>query len=359
MPTPQRCASSSSSSSSSSLSSSSLLTAAASAAGAEAPRRRAALIMHYQLADLQLPPALNYVAAACGWQAASVDCLLFVVVSDSDADEAKRRPASLFSCRAEDDALPANVQLRVLSHAEWATLLMRGAHVVAQPLGNHRKQADYKPLYPDIFSAFIPEHTYSHYGWFDPDTLLGNVSLFTENLSVDIYTAYWPPPNAAGESYVAGQLAIFRNTPAMRHLYMGIPALVERMNDPAQLGLDESILGEVVFAAADRFGYRVKKAYEAFQDYPNEPGFDGDDYYFERGRILAVRKCSADAAPREGVHIHVAGIKRSPRSESCDFLEEARGWALPRWNLAATAGPDRLVPSFASFHDADWGRRGC
>ena len=333
-------------------------------ADAPAPPRRLALIMHYELRDEKLPPMLNYVAEACGWQRASVDCLFFVVVADADADAAKRRPAAAaFACRAEDDALPANVRVRVLAHAEWAALLLRAAHVVAQPLGNARKQADYKPLYGDLWSEFLPERVYSHFGWHDPDTILGNVSKFTDGLALDVYTASWPPRIAAGETYIAGQLAIFRNTAALRHVYMQIPNLLPRMDDAAQHGLDESDLGDAVFAAARAFNYSAAFRYDAFQDHPNKPGFDHHDFYFERGRVLAARKCGAEpGAVREGVYIHVAGIKRFPLSDQCAFLQgHERGWAEPRWNLAAVPGDDDagLVPRFAAFHDEEWGRRGC
>jgi len=326
-------------------------------ASAGAPPRRIALIMHFQMMGPALPPALNYVAEACGWQRNAADCLFFLVVSDADADAARRRPAAaLFACRDERDALPPNVLVRVLSHAEWAALLLRAAHVVAQPLGNHRKQADYKPLYGDLFSEHLREDTYSHFGWIDPDTIIGNLTRF-DIFAFDVYTSVWPPAPEAFTPFIAGQLAIFRNTAALRHLYLAMPDLVARMNDAAQLGLDESELGAVVFPAAQRFGYRADLRYESFQDYPNESGYDHDDFFFERGRVLAVRKCSAGAPEREAVLIHIAGIKRSPSSESCDFINEPRGWALPRWNLAATKSDNRLVPSFASFHDPLFGTR--
>ena len=313
-------------------------------------------MQHYLLADQKLPAYLNYVAEACAWQSASLDCLFFVVVHDLDADAARARPAALFPCRAADDALPANVLVRVLSWSEWAALMMRSAHVTAQPLGNYKKQSDYRPAYADLFSEFLPESRYSHWGWFDPDTIIGNVSHFMDGLELDIYTAYWPP---AGPDmrYMAGQLSVFRNTAALRHLYLQIPNVVQQMDDPAQLGVDESIFGAVVFPTAERFGYRFKSSFESLQDHPNEPGHDRDDYVFERGRVFAVSKCNAGAALREAVHIHIAGIKRFPGSGGCDFVTRERGWALPRWELAATPGEDRLVPSFATFHDPEWGRR--
>lgn len=175
-------------------------------------------------------------------------------------------------------------------------------------------------------------------------------------LEDDIFTSYWGPPVPV--SHMAGQLTVFRNTAALRHLHLSIPNLAAALDDGAQLGVDESIMGDVVFPAAQRFGYRFRHNFEAFQDHPNDPGFDNEDYYFERGRVFAVRKCSADAEPREGSHIHIAGIKRSPRSGSCEFISQPKGWTLPRWNLAATpGGPDRLIPLFASFHDEKWGRR--
>ena len=308
--------------------------------------RRVALITVYQLGHngAQLPPYMNFWAEACGFQAAVTDCILVLVISDeSDVYSLKALPSSAFSCRGADDTLPGNLRVIVYSHSDWATLMLRTTGIVAQPLNNTVKQGDYRVLYGSLFEDVLDESVYSHFGFIDPDTILGNLMHFTDNLSLDIYTAYFR--GGAGPPTTAGQITIYRNSQDLRELWRSLPDVKLRMCEAQKHGYDETHLGEATFRIASDRGYTFKHDLEAFSD-ANEPFLD--DFYFEEGRVFAVAKCDqvAASAPREGAYIHVYGIKSSPLSRSCDFLSPSRSWRLPRWNISGAP---------ASFNYDRWG----
>eukprot|EP01035_Chromulina_nebulosa_P008255 gene8255-11187_t len=155
---------------------------------------RVALFTVYQLSSgQQLPPYMNYLAESCAWQSKHTDCFIYVILSDSAAETYKSRPtASIFMCREATESLPSNVFVSIIGFTAWTNLMMKTTKVRAQPLNNHNKQIDYKVIYGSLFEDTILHETkYSHFGWMDPDILLGDVNLFMEDWRWDIFTTYY------------------------------------------------------------------------------------------------------------------------------------------------------------------------
>ena len=94
---------------------------------APAPPRRVHLINVYALPDSEgarLPLYMNYFLETCGWNAADLDCTVFVLVADRLSGALMALPrASLLSCRPPGAPLPANVALHVINDTAWQARL--------------------------------------------------------------------------------------------------------------------------------------------------------------------------------------------------------------------------------------------
>jgi hypothetical protein len=333
-----------------------------------APPRRVHLINVFALPNnpaARLPLYMNYFLESCGWNAADVDCTVFVLVADRlGAAFAALPAASLLSCRPPDAPLPANVALHVLNDTAWkARLTAVTGHFRVWGVDNMYKLADYKPAHGELFSEFVPEARYSHWGFVDPDVLLGRLSAFF-SFSDDAYVTYFR--GGWHEATASGQLTILRNTAALRALWRdsyAAGACVEcAYLNSKRLTISELQFGTQLFYAAAAWGLRFSHREQSFTD---EGGDKARfyDFFWEAGRVFARRTCFPEAAapPIEGVLLHIWAMKK--------FLARAGGaqnfyncsawhfpsltpWQEPRWNYSFITTNDNLV--VASFHDAEW-----
>jgi hypothetical protein len=335
---------------------------------APTPPRRVHLINVYALSDspsARLPLYMNYFLESCGWNAADVDCTVFVLVADRLSGAlAALPPAGLLSCRPLDAPLPSNVALHVVNDTAWqARLRAATGHAKVWGVENMLKLADYKPAHADIFAEYVPEARYSHWGYVDPDVILGRVSAFF-SFADDAYVTYFR--GGWHETTASGQLTILRNTAPLRTLWRdsyAAGACVEcAYYNKKRLTISELQFGTQLFHAAEAQGLRFSHREESFTD---ERGNKGRfyDYFWEAGRVFARRTCFPETAapPVEGVLLHIWAMKK--------FLAGAEGhqtfhncsawhfptptpWREPRWNYSFITKDDSLL--IASFHDAEW-----
>jgi hypothetical protein len=364
-------------------------------------------------APSQLPLYLNYWAESCGRNAAYIDCTLFVVVSDAlFVQYARWAPPQFFACRPHDDELHANVRLELLNNSEWVmrATAQTGLAVV---YGTDRmlKLADYKPLLGHIFGPFDPTpgisstaaqwtadswgarfknhlpDRYSHWGFADPDIILGDLSRFHQP-SHDAWTSYFR--GGWQETTTAGQLLILRNSPDFRKLWHNVEetnewALGALMN-PNRVTYSEKLFGQQVFAYA---ALRNISFYHKLVSFTDERGFRVGgvygrffDYWYEDGRVYGRRACN-DASMRpypenqdetyhvEGALLHVWAMKKwlsDPTNAwqnknqtmfSCHVWDfpNPTPWHDNRWNYSfVTRGGQEFVK--ASFHDPYWRSQG-
>ena len=304
---------------------------------------RVALFTVYQLSSgQQLPPYMNYLAESCAWQSKHTDCFIYVILSDSAAETYKSRPtASIFMCREATESLPSNVFVSIIGFTAWTNLMMKTTKIRAQPLNNHNKQIDYKVIYGSLFEDTILHETkYSHFGWMDPDILLGDVNLFMEDWRWDIFTTYYGGGYQDGT--MSGQLTIFRNNQKYRHLWESIPELRGKLNSPYEYGSDERVLGEYVFNQFKKGSFfRFSHDQHSFTLFNH--GVAGE-LYFYRGHLYNTDICKYRSIKlKEGVLLHFNHFKH--HATTCEaFSGVLHGWNLDRWNI-----------STSSFHDPSWG----
>ena len=336
---------------------------------APTPPRRVHLINVYALSDspaARLPLYMNYFLESCGWNSADLDCTVFVLVADRLHGALAALPsASLLSCRPPGAALPPNVALRLLNDSAWQDRLRRRTgHAAVWGVGNMLKLADYKPTYGEVFEDFLPEAAYSHWGFVDPDVLLGRVGAFF-SWSLDAYVTYFR--GGWHENTASGQLTILRNTAALRGLWRdsyAAGACAEcSFYNKKRLTVSELQFGRQLFYAAEAWGLRFSHKEDSFTD---ESGHKGRfyDFYVEAGRVFARRTCFPEtAAPRiEGVLLHLWAMKKflasAPRGTqsfyNCSGWDwpSPTPWLEPRWNYSFITRDNALV--IASFHDRDW-----
>ena len=87
-------------------------------------------------------------------------------------------------------------------------------------LASGKGLSDLKPLYGKIFDDFLPEQTYTHWGWVDWDILLGDLSSVVPRALLWQYDAITFPGATLGFAW-AGQFSILRNVDEARTLYSG------------------------------------------------------------------------------------------------------------------------------------------
>jgi hypothetical protein len=359
---------------------------------------RIALFLVYQMPKPgKLPIFMNYVAESCGWQQATADCYFEIIVSDEyfakEIHTSER--FNMFPCRsAKNDELPKNVFVNIRSFSQWKQFLYeRTDHqIIAQSLSNYKKQVDYKILYGTLFedvllSSSAPEGNetpqqeeskeqrqepqqntqhqqhhqyqrkmkYSHFGWMDPDVLLGNLTSFMSPWQWEIYTSYYE--GGYQEGTVAGQLTVFQNNYFFRHLWNHLPEIVPKLNAVKEYGSDERGMGKFLFNYHKNFRssskLKIQSGKETFLDYFfNNTG----ELYFEKGRLLRRNVCypkSKIAPEREAVVLHLHKMKKcfEKRINSCEKVmelskssinshggegkERLSPWKLPRWNISA------------------------
>jgi hypothetical protein len=333
------------------------------------PLRRLHLINVYALANsptARLPHYMNYFLETCGWNAADVDCTVFVLVADGLHGALAALPTpSLLSCRPPGAALPPNVALHVLNDTAWQARLRRTTgHAKVWGVDNMLKLADYKPAHGEIFAEYIAEDKYSHWGYVDPDVLLGRVSAFF-SWDDDAYVTYFR--GGWHETTASGQLTILRNTQALRSLWRdsyAAGACVEcSFYNKKRLTVSELQFGTQLFYAADAWGLKFSHREESFTD---ERGNKGRfyDYFWEAGRVFARRTCFPETAapPIEGVLLHIWAMKKflAAAPAGTQSFYNCSGWDFPtptpwlerRWNYSFITKDDSLL--IASFHDPAW-----
>jgi hypothetical protein len=331
--------------------------------------RRLHLINVYALAnspDARLPLYMNYFLETCGWNAADLDCTVFVLVADGQHAALAALPsASLLSCRPPDAALPPNVALRLINDTAWLARLSRTTPLAkVWGVDNMLKLADYKPAYGEIFGDYLPLTKYSHWGFVDPDVLLGRVGAFF-SFTLDAYVTYFR--GGWHEATASGQLTILRNTPALNALWRDSYALGACAECSfylkKRLTVSELQFGTQLFYAAEAWGLQFSHKEQSFTD---ERGNAGRfyDYFWEAGRIFARRTCFPETAapPVEGVLLHMWAMKKflaaAPKGTqsfyNCSGWDSPSPtpWLEPRWNYSFVTAGNNLV--IASFHDSDW-----
>jgi hypothetical protein len=364
----------------------------------------------------QLPLYMNYYAESCGYNAAYTDCTIFLLVSDAHYAEYARWPVPrFFACRPHDDALPANVRLRLLNDSEWIarTMAQTGLSVVYGTERVH-KLADYKPLLAHIFGPFspalgsaappssvyswterawrarfedyLPEGVYTHWGFADPDVIFGDLSRFflpTHDLWLSYFRGGWQ------EQTAAGQLVILRNAHAYRELWRDADTIYETGQWPEgelmktkRVTYSELLFGLQLFSFANQHNSSFYHKLVSFSDergnrVGNIPG-RFFDLWWEDGHVYATRACNARSIRPypvnqavtyhvEGAIMHTWAMKKflaDPKqnnNQTQQSMFSCAGWDFPnaspwhdrRWNYSfVTRGGVQFVK--ASFHDPNW-----
>lgn len=113
------------------------------------------------------------------------------------------------------------------------------------------KLNDIKPTYPDLFHDYVKD--YEFVGWYDIDTLLGDVVSWVEPYLAEFDVISFGE-NGPIYNRISGPLAITRNTEKMRTVYLNDPTFYECMSKPGYDEYDERKITETY----ERLGIRVK-----------------------------------------------------------------------------------------------------
>jgi hypothetical protein len=128
---------------------------------------------------------------------------------------------------------PSNVRFERLSLTEFVQRLQGVTGVDLQRVKNPYKLCDLKPAFADALATEIGH--YDNYGFADLDVIFGDIRrVYTDEL-LERYDAL-----STHEDRISGHLAVFRNTPAVRRSYLGIPGFRKLAGVPDYRGLDEA-----------------------------------------------------------------------------------------------------------------------
>eukprot|EP01038_Epipyxis_sp_PR26KG_P014594 gene14594-19598_t len=319
---------------------------------------------------LLLPSYMNYWAEACGWQYHTLDCYLGVVTSDEIAKQyqSQYNITTIFPCREtkqknefktnsliQSTILPRNVFIKVFGMSTWSSLLLRKAGIKSHTLLNYKKQIDYKVTYGSLFDFTLKNHSnYSHFGWMDPDVILGNINFFMGNWSWDIYTTYFS--SGYHEGTLSGQLTIFKNNEYYRNFWKKAPYIHEKLSGFYEHGCDERVMGAYVYNLYKQKNSLVKLISHDETSLQDIEHRHTGELYFEKGHVYVVDVCNNSLEdnnnhiyPRihEGVLLHINAMKKKDHYNSCNLIGIPLGWKLNRWNIS-------VVEGHWSFHDSNW-----
>jgi hypothetical protein len=234
----------------------------------------------------ELPWYASYFAESCGAQRPGLlDCIIVLVLppeGSGGGEEATGSsggelalhpsPASVFTCRRPDDALPPNVLVYRISEAAFRALLLEttGLHLAGgggrrggggsggeeEARLSPRKMSDFKPLAGELLASLLPPSRYDAWGWADLDLVLGDVGAFLdaanrlaeagrvpEVAAPGVAMWGWPDGGSAplllpwdvwtssyeGQSswpVLTGQFTLMRNTAAVNALWRSAPTEV-------------------------------------------------------------------------------------------------------------------------------------
>ncbi|MCC5924672.1 MAG: hypothetical protein JJT77_12885, partial [Crocinitomicaceae bacterium] len=125
----------------------------------------------------------------------------------------------------------SNVVFHKMTFEEYVQNARQKASIDFQP-ANAYKLCDLRPLYPVIHFDDIKNSDF--YGWTDMDILYGDIrSFYTEEIlsNYDVISSQ--------EVRVSGHMALFRNTPKYRNLYLKIYDWRNKLAYPHFVGIDE------------------------------------------------------------------------------------------------------------------------
>lgn len=117
------------------------------------------------------------------------------------------------------------------------------------------KLNDIKPTYPDLFHDYMKD--YEFVGWYDIDTLLGDVVSWVEPYLAEFDVISFGE-NGPIYNRISGPLTITRNTEKVRTVYLNDPTFYECMSKPEYDEYDERKITETY----ERLGIRVKVMFD-------------------------------------------------------------------------------------------------
>jgi hypothetical protein len=384
-------------------------------------QRRVHLMTLFALATSepsQLPLYMNYYAESCG-RNAYFDCTIFILVPDALYAEYALWPAPrFFACRPLDDALHANVRLRLINDSDWVTRAkaQTGLETI-YGTESMFKLADYKPLLGHIFGPYSPalsskvmspadfswkgtqdewdarfenflmSDVYSHWGFADPDVIFGDLSRFFLP-SHDAWTSYFR--GGWTEMTTAGQLLILRNTLEFRELWHDAESMetsgkwVEsELINPRRVTYSELLFGRQLFAFTELHNKSFHHKLVSFSDERGSKiaGVSGRffDVWWEDGRVFGRRACNKQSRrpypPNQEVSFQVEGaifhvwvmkkwlsdVKNTWQNRNMTMFT-CNGWDFPtptpwhlnRWNYSFVMQDGGATFIKASFHDPNW-----
>ena len=101
---------------------------------------------------------------------------------------------------------------------------------------NTYKVTEFKPAYLDIFREYVSD--YEFVGWYDIDTLLGNIINWVEPFMSEFDIISFGESNSIYDR-ISGPFTIVRNTPALSNIYKGDPAFYESIKNKEYTEYDE------------------------------------------------------------------------------------------------------------------------
>jgi hypothetical protein len=134
-------------------------------------------------------------------------------------------------CDSSPYAHLPNVKFNKMTFAEYVAGAIQSAKIDFQP-ANAYKLCDLRPLYPVIHYEDIKNSDF--YGWTDIDILYGDIRAFYTEKILSQYDVL-----STHAVRVSGHMALFRNTPKYRNLYLKIYDWRNKLAHPHFVGIDE------------------------------------------------------------------------------------------------------------------------